>query len=228
MSEPRDASRPDTQWPRWEVFKQDAPGRPHQAVGSVHAADPDHALVTARNVFARRPAAVSMWIARADAVFSRTREQLEAEAAAPAAAPTAAPVEEDAAASAATPGQPRTAPTDAPAARTYLVFRKSSHRRSMTFGDHVGEVSAASPEGALRAAVAAFDDAPALAWWLVAADAVQRSEPDDVDAWFGTATDKTYKQQSAYGTVAAERNVRGRAQESAGNDDHDGRARGRS
>src|SRR5690606_10476173 len=69
----------DTQWPRWEVFKQDAPNRPHQAVGSVHATDPEHALVTARNVFARRPAAVSMWVAPADAIFSRTLEQLEAD-----------------------------------------------------------------------------------------------------------------------------------------------------
>lgn len=221
MSEPRDASRADTQWPRWEVFKQDAPGRPHQAVGSVHAADPDHALVTARNVFARRPAAVSMWVARSDAVFSRTREQLEAEAAAPATpdAPRSARADEL-----------RSSRADPPAARTYLVFRKSSHRRSMTFGDHVGEVSAASPEEALRAAVATFDDAPALAWWLVAADAVRRSAPEDVDTWFGTASDKTYKQQSAYGTVAAERAARGRARTSAerGNDDHDGAQRRRS
>lgn len=31
----------DTQWPRWEVFKQDTPHKPHQAVGSVHAATPN-------------------------------------------------------------------------------------------------------------------------------------------------------------------------------------------
>ncbi|MCX7601844.1 MAG: phenylacetic acid degradation protein, partial [Meiothermus sp.] len=66
----------DTQWPRWEVFKQDTPSKPHQAVGSVHAADPQHALLTARNIFARRPQAVSMWVARADDIFSWTKEEI--------------------------------------------------------------------------------------------------------------------------------------------------------
>lgn len=182
----------DTQWPRWEVFKQGAPGRPHQAVGSVHATDPEHALVIARNVFARRPAAVSMWVAPADAIFARTLEQLEAEASA---AKGSERLDEAA---------PPKAVTEA---RTYLVFRKSSHRRAMTFGDHVGQVEAADPEAALRAAIAKFDDAPALAWWLVEARLVARVGDDegDVDAWFGSATDKTYKQQSAYGTIAPKR-----------------------
>lgn len=156
----------------------------------MHATDPEHALVTARNVFARRPAAVSMWVAPADAIFTRTLEQLEAEAA-----------------ETATDDRPG---DEAPPAadgtrRTYLVFRKSSHRRSMTFGDHVGRVEAGSPEGALRAAIATFDDAPALAWWLVEDRLVARSEEGDVDTWFGSAIDKTYKQQSAYGTIAPKR-----------------------
>jgi ring-1,2-phenylacetyl-CoA epoxidase subunit PaaB len=47
---------------RWEVFKQDAPGKPHQAVGSVHASDAEHALFTARTVFVRRPNAHSLWV----------------------------------------------------------------------------------------------------------------------------------------------------------------------
>ena len=183
-------SSSDTQWPRWEVFKQDAPNRPHQAVGSVHATDPEHALVTARNVFARRPAAVSMWVAPADAIFTRTLEQLEAD---PAQTGSEDRPAEDASEAAAGP------------ARTYLVFRKSSHRRSMTFGDHVGQVEAAGPEAALRAAIATFDDAPALAWWLVEERLVARSDEGDVDTWFGSAIDKTYKQQSAYGTIAPKR-----------------------
>lgn len=180
----------DTQWPRWEVFKQDAPGRPHQAVGSVHASDPEHALVTARNVFARRPAAVSMWVAPAGAIFARTLEQLAAEAHA------TAHDQEPA-------GEAAAAANDE--SRSYLVFRKSSHRRSMTFGDHVGQVEATSPAAALRAAIATFDDAPALAWWLVEERLVARSEEGDVETWFGSAIDKTYKQQSAYGTIAPKR-----------------------
>jgi ring-1,2-phenylacetyl-CoA epoxidase subunit PaaB len=167
------ATRADTQWPRWEVFKQDTPKKPHQAVGSVHAADPEHALLTARNVFARRPSAVSLWVVRAEATVSLTREERErgdwkAEGAAHDPAP-------------------------------YLVFVKSSHKRSMTFVDHVGEVVAGSPQGALEAALGQFPDA--LAWWLVPADAVVRSDPEDAESWFAPAKDKTYKQQSAYGFV---------------------------
>jgi ring-1,2-phenylacetyl-CoA epoxidase subunit PaaB len=183
-------SASDTQWPRWEVFKQDGPSRPHQAVGSVHATDPEHALVTARNVFARRPAAVSMWVAPADAIFARTLEQLEAD-------PVAMGSDDRPAGGA---GE-----RAAGATRTYLVFRKSSHRRSMTFGDHVGQVEATGPEAALRAAIATFDDAPALAWWLVEERLVARSDEGDVDTWFGSAIDKTYKQQSAYGTIVPKR-----------------------
>jgi ring-1,2-phenylacetyl-CoA epoxidase subunit PaaB len=166
-------TRPDTQWPRWEVFKQDSPKKPHQAVGSVHAADPEHALLSARNVFARRPSAVSLWVARAEAILSLTREERER-------------------------GGP-TVPDAAHDPMPYLVFVKTSHKRSMTFTDHVGEVVADSPQGALEAALSRFPDA--LAWWLVPADALHRSDPEDAESWFDPAKDKTYKQQSAYGFV---------------------------
>lgn len=169
----------DTQWPRWEVFKQDAPARPHQAVGSVHAVDPQHALVTARTVFARRPSAVSMWVARAQDILARTAEELET-------------------------GIPEPSPTDG-TPEAFLVFRKTTHRRSMTFADHVGELEAPSAEAALRLARERFRDEPALAWWIVPARAVTRSPDDDatVESWFAPARDKTYRQQSAYGTVGS-------------------------
>ena len=58
----------DTQWPRYEVFKQDKPGKPHEAVGSVHAPDAEMAMLNARNVFVRRPSAVSLWVVAADVI----------------------------------------------------------------------------------------------------------------------------------------------------------------
>ncbi len=164
------------QGPRWEVFKQDAAGKPHQAVGSVHAADREHALLMARSVYARRPAAVSLWVAPADAVFAVTPEELDA------ASPWA--VEE---------GGP---------SRRFLVFRKSSHRRAMTFVDHVGAVQAPGPRAAIAAATLAFPEPPALTWWVVPADDVVASPQDEAGAWFDPARDKTYKQQSAYGLLA--------------------------
>ncbi|MCS7059490.1 MAG: phenylacetic acid degradation protein [Meiothermus sp.] len=175
----------DTQWPRWEVFKQDAPGKPHQAVGSVHAADPEHALLTARNVFARRPQAVSLWVVRAEEVFSWTKEEI---------------AQDPALQGGATPAR-GLRPT------SYLVFRKTSHKRSMTFVDHVGEVQACSPQEALREALARFRDAEGLAWWVVAAEKVHRSDPsqETVESWFAPAKEKTYKQQQYYTTVSASR-----------------------
>jgi len=170
----------DTQWPRWEVFKQDTPSKPHQAVGSVHAADPEHALLTARNVFARRPQAVSMWVARADDIYSWTREEI-------------------------LEGFSKARTDTGRALGRYLVFRKTSHKRSMTFVDYVGEVEARSPEEALERAQATFSDLEALAWWIVPAEKVYRSDPsqETVESWFAPARDKTYKQQQYYATVGS-------------------------
>lgn len=176
----------DTEWPRWEVFKQDTPNKPHQAVGSVHAADPQHALLTARNVFARRPQAVSMWVVRADNIFSWTKEEI-AEGQMPKAESNQA-----------LGLQPSTL-------GQYLVFRKTSHKRSMTFVDYVGEVEAHSPEEALKQARAVFIDTEALAWWIVPADKVYKSDPshETIESWFAPAKDKTYKQQQYYATVGS-------------------------
>ncbi|HRN18575.1 MAG: phenylacetic acid degradation protein [Truepera sp.] len=174
----------DSQWPRWEVLKQDNERKAHQAVGSVHAADAEHALLMARTVFARRPSAVSMWVAPAACVHAWTAQELEGHAEAASAEPT---------------------PDETAAAQRYYVVRKSSNRRSMTFGDLVGEVAAPTLQGALARALREFADAPILALWLIEADAVVRSDPAVADPWFGPALDKTYKQQSIYSSSAVAR-----------------------
>lgn len=172
----------DTQWPRWEVFKQDTPSKPHQAVGSVHAVDPEHALLTARDVFVRRPQAVSLWVAPASAIFSVTKEEIAERQTQDAKRPEAPSVSEK-----------------------YLIFRKTSHKRSMTFVDYVGELEATSPLHALELALERFTDAEGLAWWVVPASSVTKSEPslETIESWFAPAKDKTYKQQSYYGLVGA-------------------------
>ena len=52
----------DSQWPLWEVFLQPPGGAPHEHAGSVHAVDAEAALQNARDVYARRGEAVSMWV----------------------------------------------------------------------------------------------------------------------------------------------------------------------
>ncbi len=167
----------DTQWPRFEVFKQDTLDKPHQAVGSVHAPDGETALLMARNVFVRRPKCHSLWVAPAEAILSMTHEELAAQGGA---------VEEDSA-------------EFFPA--LYHIFRKTSQRRAMTFVEHVGALTAGNPRQALSQAIARFTDAPAWVWWVVPEAAVTRSQDEDAASWFDPADDKTYRHQSAYGTV---------------------------
>jgi ring-1,2-phenylacetyl-CoA epoxidase subunit PaaB len=163
---------------RWEVFKQDAPGKPHQAVGSIHAADPQHALVTARTVFVRRPNAISLWVAASSSILSVTLEEL-----ATFAFESEAHLEQ----------------------QRFLVFRKTSNRRSMTFVEYAGALETQSPAQALRLALEQFADVPVLAWWIVPESAVNRTEDDHdtLESWFEPAKDKTYRQQSFYGTVGS-------------------------
>jgi ring-1,2-phenylacetyl-CoA epoxidase subunit PaaB len=52
----------DTQWPLWEVFLQPPEGAPHEHAGSVHAPTAEQALQNARDVYARRGEAVSIWV----------------------------------------------------------------------------------------------------------------------------------------------------------------------
>jgi ring-1,2-phenylacetyl-CoA epoxidase subunit PaaB len=52
----------DGQWPLWEVFLQPGGGAPHEHAGSVHAVDAETALQNARDVYARRGEAVSIWV----------------------------------------------------------------------------------------------------------------------------------------------------------------------
>ncbi|WP_019008424.1 hypothetical protein [Deinococcus aquatilis] len=159
--------------PRWEVFKQDGPGKVHQAVGSVHAGDGQHALFTARSVFARRPAAVSLWVARADHIFALTKQELDA-------------------------GKGLSEGNGG----TFYIFGKKTNRRSMTLGDHLGTLEASNPQAALEAARTQYGD-DLLVWWLVPDSALVRStdSAETVESWFAPAKDKTYKQQSSYGVV---------------------------
>jgi ring-1,2-phenylacetyl-CoA epoxidase subunit PaaB len=59
---------PDTQWQVFEVFHQQARGEPHIHVGSVHAPDPEMALVLAKEQYCRRQACVNLWVVPAAAI----------------------------------------------------------------------------------------------------------------------------------------------------------------
>ena len=64
----------DTQWPVFEVFHQQARGEPHTHVGSVHATDPEMALLLAKEQFARRQACVNLWVVPTSAISATAYE----------------------------------------------------------------------------------------------------------------------------------------------------------
>jgi ring-1,2-phenylacetyl-CoA epoxidase subunit PaaB len=174
-----------SQWPRYEVFEQEREGRPHQNAGSVHAPDAEMALQNARDVFVRRPSCLSLWVVPESAILARTAEELAAE-----------------------PGWPGGhGASDARAEEVYYVFRKSSQRRSMTFVGHCGEVEAASPEQALRRAVAQYGDSQSYVWWVCPERAITRSDPADAEAFFSPAEDKSYRLPHEYRVLTAMQQV---------------------
>lgn len=69
-----DTERSDTQWDLWEVFVQETAGEAHVHAGSVRAADPEMALQNARDVYARRGRASSLWVVRSSEIVATSPE----------------------------------------------------------------------------------------------------------------------------------------------------------
>jgi len=175
----------DTQWPLYEVFHQDRPGKPHYSVGAVHAPDPEMALQNGRDVFVRRPNCHSLWVAPTEAIFTKTAEEMaedpswENEVIDP-----AAPVE------------------------TYYVFQKLSQRRSMEFVFHVGEVEARSVVEAMKKAVERFTDDSPFVWWVCPESALTQSDEEDIESMFAPAKEKKYRMPNQYRTVVAMQTIK--------------------
>ncbi len=170
----------DTQWPRYEVFKKDNAKKPYEAIGSVHAPDGEMALLNARNVFVRRPSAVSLWVTPESAIFSITAQEMELN-----------------------PEWYKEEVRDDIAPQTFYVFNKQSQRRAMIFVRHVGEVVAQTAVQAIHRATQnkQLAKGEVFVWWAVPKTAVTSSETDDIESMFAPAKDKTYRQQSHYGFV---------------------------
>ncbi len=179
----------DSQWPRYEVFLQERPDRPHRNVGSVHAPDPEMALLNARDVFVRRPTCHSLWVVPAESILSCTQQQIEA-------------------------GEIELPPATEGPLETYHVFQKSSQRRSMEYVQHVGQVQAANAEQALAQAVSEFaGQQPVYVWWVLPERAIVRSDEEDIPSFFLPAEDKPYKQPQQFRTVTMMKEIKAASQE---------------
>lgn len=173
----------DTQWPRFEVFIQEQPGADFFDVGSVHAPDSEMALLNARDVFARRPQAVGMWVIPTKVIVSHTAEELSTrQPPAPQADIAAGPIER------------------------YYVGCKTRHAGSITV---VGEIEASSPLAALAAAPEQFIEIrSALVWWVFPVSRVTASRPEDAPGFYEPAHDKTFRLSTDFHTHTAMRKVR--------------------
>src|SRR5262245_4438704 len=67
----------DSEWQVFEVFHQQARGEPHVHVGSVHAPDPDTAVMLAKEQFGRRQACVNIWVVPVDAIRATAYEDAD-------------------------------------------------------------------------------------------------------------------------------------------------------
>jgi ring-1,2-phenylacetyl-CoA epoxidase subunit PaaB len=170
----------DTQWPRYHVFHQEGLDQPHINSGSVHATDAEMALQNARDVFARRPECVSLWVVPAADIHSLTADELERM------------------------GVPEPG-TENGTAETYQVFLKQTQIGSH---GHVGSVQAASPADALALAISEYGKQGGLVWWVVPDASIARTPPDEIDSLFQPAASKHYRSQSFYHTVTLMRRIR--------------------
>lgn len=162
---------PDTQWPTFMVFEQEAEDKPHQHAGTVHAPDAEMALLNARDVFVRRPQVCSLWVVREDAIYARTVQEL-----------------------ASPDWQNEPAPTDT-SVELYYVFHKLDQKGPCVYA---GQVEAADPPHAMQAALETYPRPDALWWWVVPARAIHKSTPDDADSMFEPAGQKYFRHQTQF------------------------------
>lgn len=172
-----------TQWARFHVFVQSKPGEPYQDYGSVHASDAEIALLNARDVFARRPECVSMWVVPVEAIYAKTSEEIQNL--------SKAPVEQG-------HDEPAVDMLQTAIPETYCVACKYKQTGTQMI---VGSVEAASPSQAMGKAIEKYSDGlPALVWWVFPANLVTQSDPAEIDSLYSPAKDKGFRLSTDFHT----------------------------
>ncbi len=174
----------DTQWPRYQVFTQAAAGEPHLDAGSVHAPDPEIALLNARDVFVRRPACASLWLVPVEAITARDTNNPDE--------PDPEP-----------PGelQPyhvfhKLKPAEA-LSEAGLVTARSPREALDLACEHFSEAAQGPQTGTL--------------WWAFPARAVLRSQPADQESFFQPALDKPFRLSTDFKTHTLMRQLKRKA-----------------
>lgn len=162
---------PDTQWPRYYVFEQPDEQGPLIHAGSVHAPDREMALLTARDIFGRRPMRTTMWVVRDRNIFSKTREEIDQRN----------PLVRE--------------KKGEQTVKQFHVFIKTSHKGVCV---RAGEVRGTDYEDAFEKAQTAFSEPKVLLWWIICDDDVIRTDPADDPVLYGSSPGKDYRHESHY------------------------------
>jgi len=171
----------DTQWPRFQVFVQVKAGEPFLDYGTVHASDAEMALLNARDVFARRPACVAMWVVPVEGIFSKTSQELKT-------------------------WNDTSSMDNAKVPEPYYVFTKPKSIGTQTL---LGQVKAASPEQALLLALKQYQNKKStFVWWVFPARLVLSSQEQDIPSLYAPAGEKNFRLSTDYKTVTAIRKLR--------------------
>lgn len=164
------------QFQTYEVFHQKRENMPFAYVGPVHAPDLEVAFLYAKEQYSRRATCTGLWVVKTQDV------QLT---------PYAGDNESvyqllDLGPEAGAGGEP---------AQPFEIFHLKKRGKAHT---HAGTVYAVSYRSALSQARAQFgDQGPCVNVWVVPANKMLRSQPDDQAMWATTA-DKKYREPTAY------------------------------
>jgi ring-1,2-phenylacetyl-CoA epoxidase subunit PaaB len=74
LSSSLDEEKTNSHLVTWEVFHQEKRGKQAVHVGIVHAANPEMALVMAKEVFGRRGKTTNLWVVKTSEVYTFTEE----------------------------------------------------------------------------------------------------------------------------------------------------------
>ena len=172
---------PDTQWPRYMVFQQEQPGDVFIHNSTVHAPDAEIALLNARDVFARRPQAYAMWVVPNEAIFTKTREEIEND------------------------GWGDMPDSQAP--EDFHIFGKTTQQGQL---QHLGTQAGATAEDALRQFVESYSGGEIWFWWSFPVSAVTSTADDEAESFFRPFEAHEFKDQANYPVITMMRQIKAR------------------
>jgi ring-1,2-phenylacetyl-CoA epoxidase subunit PaaB len=170
------------EWPLWEVFIRSRQGLNHKHVGSLHAVDFDMAIENARDVYTRRMEGVSIWVIESnklnasepkdnDVLFESSHDKIYKH-------PTFSSLPEEL------------------NHTLWEVFIQS--KQGLNF-KHVGSLHAEDVDMAIETAREGYTRSmEGVSIWVVQSNEIHANEPNEQDALFEPANDKTYRHPTFY------------------------------